>query len=43
MGSSLIVQVLKKKKKKKNIYNAGDLGSIPQSGNPWRREWQPLQ
>ena len=26
---------------KESACNARDLGSIPRSGNPWRREWQP--
>ena len=27
---------------KASAYNAGDLGSIPESGrSPWRREWLP--
>ena len=26
---------------KESTYNAGDVGSIPGSGIPWRRAWQP--
>ena len=26
---------------KESVCNAGDLGSIPGSGRPWRRKWQP--
>ena len=28
---------------KESVYNAGDLGSIPELGRfPWRRAWQPI-